>query len=99
MMEWASQKCVMAFETLAIWQNSELDRSDVNSCSRSDALIASADDTGKVRLYTNPASHINTQSKDLVGHSSHVTAVEFFDDDSKLVSVGGRETSIMQWSM
>eukprot|EP00090_Calanus_glacialis_P000940 TRINITY_DN10679_c0_g1_i1.p1 TRINITY_DN10679_c0_g1~~TRINITY_DN10679_c0_g1_i1.p1 ORF type:complete len:1682 (+),score=397.37 TRINITY_DN10679_c0_g1_i1:312-5048(+) len=97
--EWASQKCVMSFETLGIWQNSELDRSDVNSCSRSDSLIASADDTGKVRLYTNPASHINTQSKDLVGHSSHVTGVEFFDDDSKLVSVGGRETSIMQWSL
>lgn len=97
--EWASQKCVMSFETLGIWQNSELDRSDVNSCSRSSQFLASADDTGKVRLYRNPASHINTHSKDLVGHSSHVTAVEFFDDESKLVSVGGRETSIMQWAL
>lgn len=31
------------------------------------------------------------------GHSSHVTAVEFMHDDSRLVSTGGHDTSVMQW--
>lgn len=31
------------------------------------------------------------------GHSSHVTAVTFLHDDSRLVSTGGRDTAVMQW--
>lgn len=31
------------------------------------------------------------------GHSSHVTNVSFLYDDSYLVSIGGKDMSVMQW--
>jgi echinoderm microtubule-associated protein-like 1/2 len=31
------------------------------------------------------------------GHSSHVTAVRFLQEDSRLISTGGHDTSVMQW--
>lgn len=31
------------------------------------------------------------------GHSSHVTNVSFLQDDSRLVSTGGGDTSVLQW--
>lgn len=31
------------------------------------------------------------------GHSSHVTAVEFMQDDARIISLGGNDTSVMQW--
>lgn len=33
------------------------------------------------------------------GHSSHVTNVSFLFDDSRLLSTGGRDMSIMQWQV
>ncbi|MPC86271.1 echinoderm microtubule-associated protein [Portunus trituberculatus] len=33
------------------------------------------------------------------GHSSHVTAVTFIHDDSRLISTGGRDTAVMQWTV
>lgn len=31
------------------------------------------------------------------GHSSHVTNVTFLQDDTRLVSTGGGDTSVLQW--
>lgn len=33
------------------------------------------------------------------GHSSHVTAVKFLHDDSRLVSIGGKDTAVLQWTV
>jgi len=33
------------------------------------------------------------------GHSSHVTNVSFLQDDSRLISTGGHDTSVMQWAL
>ena len=99
-LHWASQNCLMTFETLGVWGDSEADRTDINSVSAGGQLLASGDDGGRVRLYTNPSIHINSGSKDLLGHSAHVTAVEFLQDDhSRLISAGGRETAVLQWKM
>ena len=44
---------------------------------------------------------VDSEGLELVGHSSHVTALEFLDtsEQTKLVSVGGGEASIMQWAL
>ena len=97
---WASQNCVMTFSSLGVWGDSGGERTDVNSVSAGGGLLASGDDGGKVRLYTHPAIQIKSDSQELLGHSAHVTAVEFLQDDtSRLISSGGRETTILQWKV
>lgn len=55
--EWASQSCTLSFSTIGIWPESA-DGTDVNSCERShdSRLLATADDFGKVKLYSYPVT-------------------------------------------
>ena len=97
-LDWVSQNCPMTFESIAIWNQSE-GSNDINGTSKSKKLLAACDENGKIRLFTFPAIHQKQDSKTILGHSAHVTAVEFFDDQNKLVSVGGREPSILLWQI
>ncbi|KAG7255229.1 hypothetical protein CRUP_011404 [Coryphaenoides rupestris] len=75
------------------------DGTDVNAVckSHSSSLLASADDFGKVHLFTFPCSQPRAPSHMYGGHSSHVTNIAFLHDDSHLISTGGKDTSILQW--
>ena len=42
---------------------------------------------------------IQCPSYDYSGHSSHVTKVEFTKDDSYLISAGGNDAAILQWTV
>lgn len=52
---WASNSCVLTFNTIGIWPESA-DGTDVNACERSNnsKLMATGDDFGKVKLYSYP---------------------------------------------
>ncbi|KAK3853408.1 hypothetical protein Pcinc_040052 [Petrolisthes cinctipes] len=96
--EWATNSCTLTFNTLGIWPEGA-DGTDINTCTRannSSALIT-GDDFGKVKIFSYPASHQKARNMEYGGHSSHVTAVTFLHDDSRLVSTGGRDTAVMQW--
>ncbi|XP_063217797.1 echinoderm microtubule-associated protein-like 2 isoform X3 [Bacillus rossius redtenbacheri] len=96
--EWDTNTCTLTFATIGIWPEGA-DGTDVNQCDRSrdGKLLATADDFGKVKLYSYPASQPKSLCHTYGGHSSHVTNVAFLNDDSRLISTGGRDTSIMQW--
>ncbi|XP_069116291.1 echinoderm microtubule-associated protein-like 2 isoform X5 [Argopecten irradians] len=98
--EWATQNCTLSFNTAGIWPD-DADGTDVNNCCRSSKshLVASADDFGKVNLYRYPACQPKTKGNMYGGHSSHVTSVNFLHDDSRLISTGGRDMSILQWEV
>ncbi|XP_023817130.1 echinoderm microtubule-associated protein-like 2 isoform X3 [Oryzias latipes] len=99
-LEWATSTCTLSFNTLGIWPESA-DGTDINAACRSHggSLLASADDFGKVHLFTFPCSQPRAPSLEYGGHSSHVTNVAFLHDDSRLISSGGKDTSILQWAV
>uniref|UniRef100_A0A1L8E5X0 Putative echinoderm microtubule-associated protein-like 1 n=2 Tax=Nyssomyia neivai TaxID=330878 RepID=A0A1L8E5X0_9DIPT len=97
---WATHSCTLTFETLGIWPENA-DGTDVNTASRSHdgKLIATGDDWGKVKLFGYPACQPKSLAHVGCGHSSHVTAVEFLQEDARLISTGGHDTSVMQWTI
>lgn len=97
-MEWATYTCTLSFSTFGIWPDGA-DGTDINAVCRSHdgSLLASADDFGKVHLFSYPCSQPRAPSHEYSGHSSHVTNVAFLHDNSHLISAGGKDTSILQW--
>ncbi|BFZ07628.1 hypothetical protein BsWGS_10667 [Bradybaena similaris] len=98
--KWATQNCVLAFNTAGIWQEG-LDGTDINGCCKShnERLVATCDDFGKVNLFQYPVCQPKSSFHCYKGHSSHVTSVGFLFDDSRLISIGGKDTSVMQWQV
>ncbi|XP_038071466.1 77 kDa echinoderm microtubule-associated protein-like isoform X3 [Patiria miniata] len=98
--EWATFTCVFGFPVCGIWQEGS-DGTDINSACRSHsgAILATGDDFGKINLFSYPVTQPKAGHNSNRGHSSHVTAVEFSSDDTRLFSTGGRDMSCMQWKV
>uniref|UniRef100_A0A8C6Y8Q4 EMAP like 2 n=1 Tax=Naja naja TaxID=35670 RepID=A0A8C6Y8Q4_NAJNA len=96
--EWATATCVLGFGVFGIWPEGA-DGTDINAVCRSHEgkLLASADDFGKVHLFSYPCCQPRAPSHTYSGHSSHVTNIAFLHDDSLLLSTGGVDTSVLQW--
>ncbi|XP_046432655.1 echinoderm microtubule-associated protein-like 2 isoform X2 [Neodiprion fabricii] len=96
--DWATHSCIISFETIGVWPESA-DGTDINNCARSGdgKLLATGDDFGKVKLFSYPACQPKSLFHVYAGHSSHVTNVSFLQDDTRLVSTGGNDTSVLQW--
>ena len=82
-----------------------MDGSDINHADRSHQpvcstgqVVATADDRGKVSIFKYP-SPVDKPAKAVIGHghSSHVTKCRFNATDTYLFSVGGNDTTVMQW--
>jgi microtubule-associated protein-like 1/2 len=96
--EWATTTCTLTALTLGVWPESA-DGTDVNASDRSHdkKLLATGDDFGKVKLFSFPVTQPKSLSHVYGGHSSHVTNVQFLPDDTRLISCGGKDSSVMQW--
>uniref|UniRef100_A0A182RKT3 WD_REPEATS_REGION domain-containing protein n=1 Tax=Anopheles funestus TaxID=62324 RepID=A0A182RKT3_ANOFN len=97
-LEWATQNCSVSFETIGIWPEN-FDGTDINSVCKDgeEQFLVCADDFGKIRLFSFPASQPKSLSHSYKGHSSHVTSVQFMHDGVRLLSAGGMDTSVLQW--
>ncbi|XP_053671699.1 echinoderm microtubule-associated protein-like 2 [Anopheles nili] len=97
-LEWDTQNCAVSFETIGIWPEN-FDGTDINSVCKDgeEQFLVCADDFGKIRLFSYPASQPKSLSHSYRGHSSHVTAVQFMHDGVRLLSAGGMDTSVLQW--
>ncbi|XP_066918550.1 77 kDa echinoderm microtubule-associated protein-like isoform X2 [Clytia hemisphaerica] len=98
--EWSTYTCPFGFPVMGIWPEGA-DGTDINTCCRSNnkKLVATGDDFGAVNLFKYPSVKLKSEASIGVGHSSHVTCVRFLHDDSSLITVGGLDSSIMQWKM
>ncbi|XP_067875081.1 LOW QUALITY PROTEIN: echinoderm microtubule-associated protein-like 2 [Heterodontus francisci] len=99
-LEWATSTCVLSFQVFGIWPEGA-DGTDINAICRSsdDQLLSTADDFGKVNLFSYPCLHPRAPNHKYSGHSSHVTNVAFLHDNTHLISTGGKDMSIIQWSV
>ena len=99
-LEWHTHNSAIGFHVFGIWPDGA-DGTDINTCDRSHSqkLLATGDDYGKVNLYSYPSSQPKCLHHTYPGHSSHVSSVRFMADDSRLVSIGGRDSTIMQWTV
>ncbi|XP_071963510.1 77 kDa echinoderm microtubule-associated protein-like isoform X4 [Antedon mediterranea] len=98
--EWATFTCTLGYPVTGIWPEGS-DGTDINSVARSNNsnILATGDDFGKVKLFKYPSNRPKSASNAFSGHSSHVTSVDFFKDDSKLISTGGKDMSCIQWKI
>jgi microtubule-associated protein-like 1/2 len=98
--EWATTTCTLTSVSIGIWPEN-VDGTDVNACDRThdSKLIATGDDFGKVKLYNFPVTQPKSLCHTYGGHSSHVSNVSFLQDDTRLITAGGRDSSVMQWAI
>uniref|UniRef100_A0A672RDK8 Echinoderm microtubule-associated protein-like 1 n=1 Tax=Sinocyclocheilus grahami TaxID=75366 RepID=A0A672RDK8_SINGR len=96
--EWATFTCILGFHIFGLWPDGS-DGTDINAVCSSNAkkLLITGDDFGKVHLFSFPCSQSRAPCHIYGGHSSHVTNVNFLNDDSQLISTGGKDMSVMQW--
>ena len=66
--------------------------------SSSKRFQATGDNYGRIRVFNYPALDKNSPYKEYRGHSPNVRCARFSFDDSFLVSVGGDDHAIFQWS-
>jgi WD40 repeat protein len=95
---WASQTCVFGWSVQGIWPATAYDSSDINAIDRNVGMkfLATAEDSGTIRVLRYPAVLPNSQSLSLTGHSSHVTCVRW-TIGTHLISVGGNDKSVFVW--
>ena len=88
-----------SWETQGIWPPCS-DGSDINTVDRSNSknLIATGDDFSKIKIFEYPVCQKNQIYNAYKGHSSHITGVKWSFDDKFLISTGGLEKSIIQWT-
>uniref|UniRef100_A0A673XS09 EMAP like 3 n=1 Tax=Salmo trutta TaxID=8032 RepID=A0A673XS09_SALTR len=98
--EWASYTCVLGFHVMGVWLEGS-DGTDINALCRShsERLVAVADDFCKVHLFQYPCPKPKAPNHSYEGHGSHVTNVRFTHCDSHLLSMGGKDTCILQWEV
>jgi len=58
-----------------------------------------ADDHSKVSVFKYPSPVDSAKCSVGNGHCSHVTKVRFSNDDNFIYSLGGNDTSVMQWKL
>ena len=97
---WHTHTCLFGWPMRGIWPT-DSDGTDVNAVAQSSShkLIATADDIGKVKLFSYPCVVPRARHKAYEGHSSHVTNVAFTESDKSLISVGGNDRALFQWQI
>ena len=107
--EWASESSFLGWSVQGVWLSGSADGSDVNALKRSHncSLIATACESGHVRLYNYPCVGSGLDrggrlarrpfSRAVAGHARRVAEVGWSADDSRVFSIGAADRCCMQW--
>eukprot|EP00761_Pharyngomonas_kirbyi_P012382 gb/GECH01012409.1/.p1 GENE.gb/GECH01012409.1/~~gb/GECH01012409.1/.p1 ORF type:complete len:639 (+),score=155.43 gb/GECH01012409.1/:1-1917(+) len=98
--DWATRTCVLGWGVRGMW-TPDMDGTDINACcvNYELELLAAMDDLGNVRLLNYPTLTEEAPCEKYIGHCSHVTNGVFTPDNQHLISAGGRDLTLFQWSI
>ena len=96
--DWYTWTCVFGFATLGVFPN--ILGEDVSAVCRATGreVMATGDDLQQVNIYRYPAVQKKSGRKKYTAHSASVSELRFFLEDHALVSIGGKDKSIVIWS-
>jgi microtubule-associated protein-like 6 len=96
-MQYATFTSLLGFPVQGIWPSP--DYTDVNSVCRSESqeILATAEDSGLVKLFRYPCTTEKASANEYAGHSSHVTKVKFTKSDKFCVTTGGNDKTLLFW--
>lgn len=95
--EWANFSSIYGYTMLGAWPESG---NDVTSAHRSSSrlLMATGEETGRVKLFRAPVIMKKQAHYVVYGHSAPVTKARFTCNDSRLLTCG-RDKAIIQWRL
>ena len=100
---WSTWTCTLGWPVLGTWEKG-WDGTDINAVSRSPSgnLLASADDFGKLRVFSYPCTLEGAPCSSYSGHSSFVQNVTWLhgankSSDEYVITVGGNDKCVFQW--
>jgi microtubule-associated protein-like 6 len=96
--DWYTWTWVLGFPVIGIFPG--VDLTDVNTVWRSNnrEILATGEDSSKVKLFKYPCCEEKAQFKEYIGHSSHLTEVKFSANDNYLATVGGNDKTVIIWA-
>jgi len=97
--QWATHTCKLGWPVQGVFDPSQKG-SDVNSVdvNVSKSLVVSGDDNGELKLYRYPCMK-DAKSRVGTGHSSHVVTARFTLDEKYVLTTGGHDKSVIQWTL
>lgn len=103
---WSTHNCVYNWSTQGIWRKHMKLGSEIYAADRTNGkffdeyqTIATGDDFGEIRVYKYPCVQPAAESVICKGHSSFVSNLKWMPDESRLITVGGEDQTIIVWRL
>jgi WD40 repeat protein len=98
--EWATWTAQIGWPVAGI-QPHLSDGTDIRKVARSHAqeLLATVDEFGKLNIFSHPAAVDGSACHVGVAHAGHVSGVAWSSDDSRVLTIGGADMTVMQWKV
>ncbi|CAM9091761.1 unnamed protein product [Phaeothamnion confervicola] len=96
--DWHTWTLPLGWPVQGIWP-AGADGTDINAVARSPdrKYVATADDSGKLKVFNYPCVSARAEAVVACGHSSHVTNVAWTHDQQRVVTVGGNDKCVIVW--
>lgn len=97
--EWATTHCVFSWTAVGIVPESGGEFVNSIDVHPDGSLLVAANDDGKVALYRAPVPSSGAVHYSYIGHSSHVTSARFTPTGTHVLTTGGHDLALMQWTV
>ena len=97
--QWASTHCPFSWPAVGVVPESGGEFVNSVDVHPDGGLLVTAQDDGRVALYRAPVPEKGAVHYSYRGHSSHVTSARFTPTGAHVLTTGGHDLALMQWSL